>query len=388
MPGDKLWCVQAARGIACILIVYVHWIGALIDPNGSATFVHIAPLDSYTAPSIAQEFVDCLWRVVPSAFREVYFGLGLFFLVSGFVIPLSMGKGTQRQYLLRRVFRIYPVVIVSMLVALAVISFVRWRDGMPPAPLSLQAVLANLFLVRDIFLMPFLDNSLWTLEVEMHFYLLCFFIGWRNGHMRAWVILSIAGAFCAAAFFAGTVSLENTWRGVLLNVFGMNSCFITLMLVGTALYNGKLGTWSKLKTAIVVSLLLGANSFSLHVFHEINSTDAYLMLLNHISAAIAFISLLLFGNYLPYLRWLDKLANLSYPLYLLHGATAYAVFSIGVKQLGSIAAAATAAVLFTAAMTYLVHKYVELPGMKFGKRWTQSTESSHKHVKSAPSPNP
>lgn len=369
MQSSRLWFLQAARGLACLMIVVAHWIGFLRDPDWSAPFVHQEGIQSgiFSVPGIISFLKGISEAVIPAYFNAVYFSLGLFFLISGYVIPLSMGNGSQIQYLVRRLLRIYPVVFATMLITLVVAWLGRWLDGLNGAPLSAGAVIANLLLLRDVMLDPFIDNGLWTLEVEMHFYVLCFFIGWNGGHKLASVILVVTAVLCACAFFAGIPSLENTISGVLLNVAGLNSCFITLMLVGTVLYNGTQGGWGLKKTILMTVLVMSANKFCLSSFHQMDRNAGAIMFVNHVTVLGLFAILMIAAGRLPYLRLLDVLAKVSYPLYLLHGGAAYIVFFITFKSTQSSALACSAALIVTASLTYLIHRYVENPGVRAGK---------------------
>ena len=52
MQSNRLWFLQAARGIACFLIVYVHWIGLIGNPNVIKAYVYQNPIQNYVSPDI------------------------------------------------------------------------------------------------------------------------------------------------------------------------------------------------------------------------------------------------------------------------------------------------------------------------------------------------
>lgn len=326
-------------------------------------------MSDYIPSTFPDHVIDFFARFVQFDFREVYFGLGLFFLISGYVIPLSMGKGSQVEYLLRRIFRIYPVVVACTLIAFFAVAMDRWVSGASSyLPIDGPTLWANILLIRDFKQYQFMDPSLWTLEVEMHFYVICFFIGFRGAYKSATVLLSIAGAFCLMSFYSAAPALANTFPGVVVDVLGNNGAFITLMLVGTALFNRSFNGWSLRKTALVIAALLFANKFCLSTHRFYAGDTGLYMYSNHIVAILFFMALLLAGPRLPYVRWLDRLANVSYPLYLLHGAAAYAVFFTAFRLTGSTVVAGIVAAVSVVIATWFVHVYVENVGIAIGKK--------------------
>ena len=275
-------------------------------------------------------------RIAPFQFREVYFGLGLFFLISGFVIPLSFGKARPTVFLLRRLIRIYPVVIVTMLCTASVIVLGRLIDQHTPVlPLGFGEVLSNLFLVRDLFRHNYIDPGLWTLEVEMHFYLLCFVLGYVNGLQKASIILGVALGFVVFAYLGTHPPPPGTVAFVAVDVIAFNGGFITLMLVGTVIFNYFANGWSLRKSALLILLLLIANNYCVSNYRYFIGDIGTLMFSNHVGVTAFFLILFLVGDRLPYSRVIDKMANVSYPLYLLHGSLGYVVFFIVYKHTDS-----------------------------------------------------
>ncbi|MDQ0346858.1 acyltransferase family protein [Ancylobacter vacuolatus] len=110
------------------------------------------------------------------------FGVVLFFLISGFVIPLSVrGAPDWRAFALRRVFRIYPLTLFAfaLLAALIMLGAVP-----PPASDSATVWLVNLLLLQDFLKQPALIGVTWTLPIEFAWYGLfglSFFLLGRRG---------------------------------------------------------------------------------------------------------------------------------------------------------------------------------------------------------------
>jgi peptidoglycan/LPS O-acetylase OafA/YrhL len=103
----------------------------------------------------------------------------LFFLLSGFVIYLSIHKTCDlrfKDYFIKRFRRIYPTFIISILITLFVVAF---NNNLSRA-FSWQELLGNLFMLQDFnyakpggWVNTFLGNSpLWSLSYEWWFYLI------------------------------------------------------------------------------------------------------------------------------------------------------------------------------------------------------------------------
>jgi peptidoglycan/LPS O-acetylase OafA/YrhL len=86
--------VQALRGLSIILVLFEH----LVATNTLVRNLGVTP--------------------------PFYSGVDLFFVVSGFVVPASLERGrwNAAAFLVRRMFRLWPV----LLVALALALFVNW----------------------------------------------------------------------------------------------------------------------------------------------------------------------------------------------------------------------------------------------------------------------
>lgn len=96
------------------------------------------------------------------------FGVVLFFVVSGFVIPLSVKKGLKlSDFATRRIFRIYPGLLFAFVLWICVTHIVRpealdvltWRDW-----------IANLALVQDFVGAQPIIGVTWTLILEFFWY--------------------------------------------------------------------------------------------------------------------------------------------------------------------------------------------------------------------------
>lgn len=112
------------------------------------------------------------WTVEHFSFGE--FGVTLFFLVSGFIIPPSSERhGTAARFWTSRFFRLFPIYWFFVVAALVLYQFNRYVLPGSAAATSFRNVLLNLTMVQQ-FLGTYnrmIIGASWTLAYEVCFYL-------------------------------------------------------------------------------------------------------------------------------------------------------------------------------------------------------------------------
>ncbi|GAA4194899.1 acyltransferase family protein [Microbispora amethystogenes] len=110
---------------------------------------------------------------VKVVFDPGWFGVMVFFLVSGYIVPASLERrASLREFWISRFFRLYPLFGIAA-AAMALLALAGWDDPhiwWTSRPVSL--VLGHLTMLQNLLYMPNLLNVLWTLSYEMAFYLL------------------------------------------------------------------------------------------------------------------------------------------------------------------------------------------------------------------------
>ncbi|QNB12956.1 acyltransferase family protein [Paraburkholderia tropica] len=171
VAGDHL--IDALRGFAALLVAYFHcrqvtWIGM-----GAFHQTHA---------SLASPGTIAAWLTLPVAWGSA--GVPIFFVISGYCIHRSgaarllANPGFQldaKQFWLRRFVRIYPVLLAAL-----ALTFVADSISLTMTPVSHkildigpQAFLVNLFSLQGVAGKTYGSNgALWTLSLEVQFYLL------------------------------------------------------------------------------------------------------------------------------------------------------------------------------------------------------------------------
>ena len=145
-PGTRrLAWLDALRGFAALCVVYEHF-GARVFPG--------------------------FHRLVFSVFDPGLYGVLVFFLVSGYVVPASLERrGSVRAFWIGRMFRLFPLFGFVILATLLLNAFgLASVDGTSQD--TGAAVLSHLFMLNDLLGGPNLVVVIWTLSYEMVFYLL------------------------------------------------------------------------------------------------------------------------------------------------------------------------------------------------------------------------
>jgi peptidoglycan/LPS O-acetylase OafA/YrhL len=136
--------LDALRGVAALAVFFQH--------AGGKLFPEFA---SFTA----------------NQFQMGQFGVSLFFLCSGYIIPRSIEKKpTLREFWVHRFFRLYPLYWVSLALAL------MWgfsHPGFLPQPFyfqKLRTAVANFTMIQGLLGVPHALSPYWSLGFEMMFY--------------------------------------------------------------------------------------------------------------------------------------------------------------------------------------------------------------------------
>ncbi|HET6978951.1 MAG TPA: acyltransferase [Pyrinomonadaceae bacterium] len=106
-----------------------------------------------------------------------WLGVEVFFVISGFVIPLALLRegyslSNYKTFLLKRLARLYPPYLASVTVGFALLAIYSIYKGQPRVDLDPNDLLLHLGLLNDLFGRPWLNNVYWSLAIEFQFYLM------------------------------------------------------------------------------------------------------------------------------------------------------------------------------------------------------------------------
>ncbi|MEU9234765.1 acyltransferase family protein [Streptomyces subrutilus] len=174
-PGARLGWLDALRGIAALIVALHHFDVLRMLPFGGA-----------------------VWR----NFDMGLFGVMLFFIVSGYIIPASLERrGDVRAFWIGRIFRIYPALIAAFVLSILMLPAGDGSVALLRTGDDLASLVANGLMLQDLLGVINGMNVTWTLCYEMVFYFLVTALFTRGLHRHS---APIAAALAGLALAVGT----------------------------------------------------------------------------------------------------------------------------------------------------------------------------------------
>ena len=370
MSGRIVFANQL-RGVAAAAVAASHLGGVywLIRPAvTAATFT--PPLQGPNPPFTA--FFLLPW------FNLGPLGVGLFFLISGLVIPISLQKHSPGNFLLARLLRIYPTYVAALVIEVAVL-YANARYWGTPFGHSAWTVLSNCLLIQDLVGQPSIDLVNWTLCVELRFYLVMTLVAGavRRGSVAALLATALAALGLNLAVVRLGILGPAAPNPLLLSYsVSVESLFIVFMLIGV-LFNYHLR--GRLGTAALIAWVGVLGGLFVLCWHTSEIAAQYPWVAKNYGYALAlFAGLYAARRWVPDSRALDALAAISFPFYLVHSLIGYSVLKLLMLSWGwSYPAALAVAVAGVVLLATGLHAAVETPTMQLGRTLTPRTPRSH-----------
>jgi peptidoglycan/LPS O-acetylase OafA/YrhL len=320
--GARVTTVDCLRGAAALSVVWFH------ITNGAPN-------------AYAPEWLR-------ASGRHGWLGVEVFFVISGFVIPLALHRARYQlhdygSFVLRRLVRLDPPYFASMALAMALAyasaALPGFRGQPPSYPLPL--LLSHVAYLNTFFGLQSVIPVYWSLSLEFQYYLLLGLLFPLVGHPRRAVRYTALAALAAAALAVPSVLVVFRWIFLFeLGIFAyyQRERMITLPEYGAGVALAAAGTYVTLGPGIAV---VGLTATLLIAFVVIENR------------------LLLF------------LGDISYSLYLVHVPIAGRVINAGTRfRLGPVTAALLVLLAVAAAIgaAYLFHRMIERPARVWAAR--------------------
>ena len=391
--GRRLAWLDALRGIAALCVVFDHLTYSVLQPVRNSVY-H--------------------W------FDPGQYGVFVFFLVSGYIVPASLErKGSVRGFWVSRVFRLYPLYLFAvgaMIVLWA--GGIGSLSGMKSDPVT--SSFADVFMLQSVLWAPTLPNVVWSLAYEMVFYLLLtalFLGGVHRRSSRYAVVFAVAAVALGGVLHPGSLSYDLLTPGVVvaitdslvlaglvlalasrgrartagaalaaatgLLVIIFNSGYaapwesftiFALMFTGTALYRAEAGEYPWRRAVYVVILVFGFALVAVqwHSSPEAESFVAIRKAFNSLEFAGLTFAVAMLCRHKKVPRALAWLGLVSYSLYLLHPVLIEAYTSVPWTQSENfvpmellLVAVFVAVLLACCGLTY---RFIEAPMQRLGRR--------------------
>jgi peptidoglycan/LPS O-acetylase OafA/YrhL len=221
-PGpDRIESLQIMRGLAATSVMMFHF-----------TAANLIFREVY--PSFA------------GALHYGFLGVEAFFVISGFVIPHAMAEAGYRlradatTFFLRRLVRLEPAYLVSILFALVIGFVAAHAPGYRGAPFVIEPVR---WLLHVAYLVPWfgrdwLNSAYWTLAIEFQYYL---------AMIVAAPLLIAPGRWKPRVFLLGVLALSTMFEDsrlifYFLPFFGLG--FVAFLLLHARMRIAKAAIWA------------------------------------------------------------------------------------------------------------------------------------------------
>jgi peptidoglycan/LPS O-acetylase OafA/YrhL len=288
-------------------------------------------------------------------------GVTVFFLVSGYIITHILQTEQPLEFIIKRVFRIYPLYMFAVLMTYVI----AWESP------NWSLLVPQLLLIGDLFNTPYaLAGVEWTLRAEMMFYAIMFLVkttGLMEGGQRAlpWVFLLIIVLVNHFAPFP-------SW-----GLYSKASYSIALqfLFLGAVIY-------LKEKNRVSIWFLLLFGGFVFYHFFHLTRLYAPHLLSDHYAALalLVFIGVWSFRRSWVPNRYILILSNLTYAVYLFHLPADTVWDLIVAKYFPSLTHSAYDLILIgvIVVVSFVMTKFIEMPLNKIGHRLASRYSASSK----------
>ena len=393
--GARLEWLDALRGLAAVVVVFEHSLNVLF-------------------PEIRRDASP--W------FDFGRYGVFVFFIVSGYIIPASLERhGSVRRFWIGRMFRLYPLWAVAAVIGVGIaLAGFTWSLPHQLTERPGLSALAHLTMLQELLSVPNAVTVFWTLSYEMAFYLLvtAMFVAGVHRASAGTALAFAAGAAAVGAVLptglltsrfpqggivaaallmavgllavmSGRTALRRCGAVVLAvlvlalvtvnsRVGGVESlAVIATMFAGTGIYRiqqGQATGWRPVAMVAAVPVLTVAAGAGLAAADRTGpwqATGEWGWPTAVAAAWLTFLAgLLLRRRRFP--RFLPWLGVISYSVYLLHFQVLQIIWQVTdePEHIGAPMRLLWLAVFVVAVLVIgtLAHRHVELPGQRLGRR--------------------
>lgn len=328
--SQRLIEIDALRGLAALAVVLFHYttrFTELFDP---------APL-----PTIS--------------FPIGHYGVNLFFIISGFVIFMTLERTSRpMDFVVSRFSRLFPAYWVAIILTFLITHLL----GLPGKLVDVATACGNLIMIHGLLRIPHVDGVYWTLEVEMLFYCGMFVLyRFHRLHRIHAVLLGLLALRLTYFVLERGFGIDLPWTLSRLLILKYIPWFALGISIYLTISRDGAGKWRPpaLTAACAIMNLLIVDSLSLAV----------------LATALAAIVLMAARNRAPLLRnpILAWLGSITYPLYLLHENIGWSLqLTLTAKGI-PIDAAILITLATSLAMATALTYWVERPAL----RWIRSS---------------
>lgn len=326
MTRHRLETLDALRGIAALIVVLYHF---------TTRYYEIYDVK----------------KTFDFALSFGHYGVDIFFIISGFVIYLTLSNTkSSTDFIVNRFSRLFPTYWLCVTLSYVIITIF----SLPGRETSSYEYLINLSMIHLEFHIPSVDGVYWTLLYELKFYFLMLIIFHFNLLHK---INALSFFMLVLILILNLVNLhEHVVYKILNKIFIFD--FLPLFISGIMFYKIM---HKEVNTLVVINLLLS--------FYILASPKDFTTLLTFTLIYLLFLFLVF--NKLNFLnnKVLIFLGTISYPLYLIHQNIGYIILNaFNIYHLPLVYGTITA-IIVAISLASLISYMFEKPSIRFLKSY-------------------
>jgi len=282
-------------------------------------------------------------------FYDGKYGVQSFFIISGFVIFMSLNRITKaKDFVIHRFIRLYPTFWFSVIFTFIFV----YIFGLPGREVSWKDMLLNLTMLAGQFNIKNVDGVYWTLLYELKFYFWIYILYLMN---KIKDIDNILIFYLLVLLLSIFLEIDNFYIYKILNQLFIFD-FMPYFISGIVFYKIFMGE-RNLKLYLIL-LLAFLSGFCLN-----NYDNAYVLFIIYTIFILLSLHKLSWLSFKP----LIFIGSISYSLYLIHQNIGYIILNSGFFFNVSPILSTTIAIITSIFLATLITYYIEKPSMKFLK---------------------
>lgn len=371
--NSRIEFANTLRGLAALSVVISHYLSTFWYKRDSIAHLIHAPLLSPETHAIPPYI---MWLNIFPLFDWGSYGVGLFFIISGFVIPFSLQRINAMGFFINRLFRIIPTYMVGFSITLLAL-FLCGKYFFAAWPYTSQEVLIHYIPgVRDILGSRNIDIIIWTLEIEMKFYLMvALSIAWFRSYSLN-VFLIPTALFLLSCYMSHMIpvwAMNHLVAFIQAEIYMMSSPYIIFMFIGVVFHYLFCQKISSDVGYLIISVLFFMFCIA---WWAGPYSDNLILAWSYALSLLTFMFAYIFPHLFKANPIFNFLADISYPLYITHSIMGYIILRIMLDMNFKIGFSLSAVIITSVLISWFLHSLIERPSQTLGKKLAQKLSFS------------